>query len=253
MKLGTLNKLMMATFLVAMTLALTACPGGGGGSGDPAVGVGALGTGTSGYVGIGNWNGAIQIQNLQIYQEFLYQSGLCYGQSCANVGPWMTLNIQTNDPSGMLPNLVYFKLGTVMNYSNSGGQGQYGYGSYNGNGIIIQWNGNTNGYGVGGGYGGYPGYGYGQPGYPNYPGSAALPAGTSLLQINTQFTDGTHQGMNVQVFYMGQQFAAGTIVGSVYPGSGQYGGSGYGGGYPNGYSGGYPGGYTYGGVVPFNH
>jgi hypothetical protein len=220
--------------------------------------------GAAGYIGDGNWNGRLIINNLPYFQGFASQNGLCSQYDCNYVSGYVNVQISLSN-GGCLPGPGNFAITTYMSGYAGRTLSRRGdaYINSSNNGFLINYI-SDNGYG-GGGYGGMP--------YPT-----TQPVGTAggqgSLQINTTFADATHRIVNVTMVYGGVQIAAGQIygtatymgtgvntaymcAGSAYGGGGAYGSPYGGGGYPYGQQPGYPypintgyvgGGYYGGGV-----
>ncbi len=199
-------KLMLQLFSVmALAFALTACSGGGGGGGsgeDPNPnGAYAAVSNAPGYIGEGQWSGHLYVPPslMPHYQQFLGQNGLGYSS-----GSDFKLSISTSSSRGRLPGQMVFEI------TPAGGQPfrQYAWTSMSAAGaraFVMRYTGNSY----------EPLYGpkYGMPSQnPNL----------AMIQITAQFVDApNHYGspysiaggriLNVQVAYLGSQFATGQI------------------------------------------
>ena len=197
--------------LLNYLIGLSACGGGGGGDSAPAAAPGGIvgASSASGYVGIGTWSGYLTIVNMQAYQQYLYTNGLCQGYQCNQVSGLVQLKISTvnGQQCGSLPDRVQFVFSPASGIPSWNTAD--GFINAQNNGMLLNYNGYNGSTFGGGNFGG----GNCVPGYPcQQPGTqVGQPAGTPMLQINTQYTDATHNLMNVQVTANGAQIATGQV------------------------------------------
>lgn len=190
------------TFCLSLTM-LSACSSGGGdssASGGPGPGPGAFGSGTSGYVGNGTWNGSMVVRDVQTYQQFLYDNNLCSGWQCQRASAYFQLQISTAYLSGgYLPGPVVFVLRPFIAGSQVQAQSQNADGYINGsnNGLLLNYNGDNSSGGCD----------------PTFGGCNIAQSNQVMLQISTQYIDATHNTMNVQVYAYGRLIANGTMQG----------------------------------------
>lgn len=235
--------------MLTTLIGLTACSksGGGGSASTPpasatagcildAQGNCTVGVGAAGYLGDGQWSGRLMVNNITLYQNFAYENRLCGGQDCSYLSGYLNARLILQN-GGCLPGPGNFAISTF----SQGYQGRTlskrgdAYMNNTNNGFLINYTsvGNTG----------------------TYAGQPTGTQGLGTMQINTQFTDATHNVLNVQIMYRGQQIASGQAFGqsqfnptgaaqsAAYCGSGQGFGAGYAPG--TGYYG--PGGYATGG------
>jgi hypothetical protein len=174
---------------------------------------------------------------MSVFQQMAYDNGMCTGQDCAYISGYLNLRLVLQT-GGCLPGPGNFALQTFSQGYQGRTLSQRGDAYTNGNGFMISYMGQS---GI-----------YNQA---NYTGQQQIPAANQSngLQINSQFVDATHNSMNVQIMYKGQQVATGQAYGQAQYNatataqSAAYCSQGYGGAYGSGYgygSGGYPGGYN---------
>lgn len=203
----TLN-LLTATITLCLSLTmLSACSKGGGdnapAASPPAPGPAVTSSGTAGYVGNGTWNGSMHVQNIPVYKQFLSSNNLCWGWQCERVLGIFQLQISTVYVSGgYLPAQVVFVLSPFFAGYLVQGQSQNAVGYINGTGpntgLLLNYNGDNFASGCGD---------------PTFGACNIAQSNQVMLQISTQYTDATHNTMNVQVLYYGQKIADGTMQG----------------------------------------
>lgn len=231
-------KILVASVIVTAAALLTACGGGGGGGGGnnastpggcvyDANGNCIAGTGAAGYVGDGQWQGRLMVNNIGMFKSFAYDNGLCAQNECDTLSAYVNLQISLRN-GGCLPGPGNFSLSTFMQ-------------SYPGRTLSRR----TDAY-VNAGNNGF------FLNYINSGNTGIVPTGAPGLptQVNTQWVNNTHQLINVQIIYRGVQIAAGQLSGiaqytPVAQPAGMCANSGYGTGYGYGGGAGYGAGYGY--------
>lgn len=210
MKIGWTFKILITTLLVAST-SMVGCgrknnanPTAANGFGLDAFGNPIIPGGGAGYIGAGQWEGTLTVQNPSIYREMLLQQGFCGGYMCNYVSNWMFMNI--NLSAQWLPGPASF---SIRSYSN----GFWSGGRYLRADAYAQ--GNTGFQLI---YNAFP-YGGGFFGFPNMqPGIGAPNAQNTAIQVIATFVDNTRQLLNTQVLYRGTPVATGQLRGQMTSG-----------------------------------
>jgi hypothetical protein len=216
MKLGW--KTLTVVSLVA--LALSACgKKGGGGSNASTPGAGACtldaygqcvgGTGESGYVQRGSWEGSLSVTNPDLYRQMAFQVGLCtsgysyYGQlMCSQLSNWFGMRVRLL--SDWLPGAGSFtinpaSMGRIVRGRSFNGDAYMNRGGYGFNLVA-----NAQGMGFGHGFG--HGQGWQQPGVAQNNAIQVV-----VTNVNLSAGGAYNQGATVAVLFRGSQFASGQL------------------------------------------
>ncbi|MGE0526189.1 MAG: hypothetical protein AB7P49_03930 [Bdellovibrionales bacterium] len=204
MRNGSIHILLISLLMTAAALAGCGKKKGGGGEPPPAAPPGAVGvyencagTAVNTQLFAGAWKGQVVALNINSsqFQNFLYESRLCYGYQCQNISPYLDIQIDLIR-GGFTYGPGEFSLWTYQQgYYPGGGK------KYRGDACVNTANNGFNvDYRLSGGGVPFPGGG-GHPGYPSYPGYPyGSPYGGGYgVPYTTPTTSTTNNSIRVQV------------------------------------------------------